>query len=67
MMAYPKLARCRVLVYGVDRVWIVEPDNRDVLVFSSSIDSRKLTQTDDVKGEGPLQGFSLRIAQLFEA
>jgi Uma2 family endonuclease len=36
---------------GVDRVWIVEPDNRAVTVFSSSIDSRKLTQNDDVRGE----------------
>src|SRR5262245_66636919 len=26
---------------GVDRVWVVEPDNRTVLVFSSPTDSRR--------------------------
>jgi Uma2 family endonuclease len=51
---------------GVDRVWVVEPDNRDVLVFSSPTDTRKLSETDELKGEGLLQGFTLRVARLFE-
>jgi len=50
---------------GVDRVWIVEPENRSVLVFTSPTESRQLTENDDLKGEGPLHGFSIRVAHLF--
>ena len=31
---------------GVHRVWIVEPDNRDVLVYSSITEMRKLSEGD---------------------
>jgi Uma2 family endonuclease len=50
---------------GVDRVWIVEPANRSVLVFMSPTESRQLTENDDLKGEGPLHGFSVRVAHVF--
>jgi Uma2 family endonuclease len=50
---------------GVDRVWVVEPDNRCALVFASPTDSRKLTDADELRGEGLLHGFSLGVAQLF--
>ena len=51
---------------GVQRVWIVEPDNRDVLVYSASTEMRKLGEGDLLTGEGVLEGFSLPVAQLFE-
>ena len=51
---------------GVQRVWIVEPDNRDVLVYSTSTEMRKLGEGDLLTGEGVLEGFSLPVAQLFE-
>ena len=51
---------------GVHRVWIVEPDNRDVLVYSSITEIRKLSEGDTVIGEGVLDGFSLPVAALFE-
>jgi len=50
---------------GVDRVWIVEPENRSVLVFRSPTESRQLTENDDLAGEGPLEGFSIRVAHVF--
>jgi Uma2 family endonuclease len=52
---------------GVDRVWIVEPENRSVLVFTSPTESRQLSPNDDLEGEGLLHGFSIRVADLFEA
>ena len=51
---------------GVDRVWIVEPDNRAVLVYRSITEMRKLSEGDTVIGEGVLDGFSLPVAELFE-
>jgi Uma2 family endonuclease len=51
---------------GGHRVWIVEPDNRDVLVYSASTEMRKLGEGDMLMGEGVLDGFTLAIAELFE-
>lgn len=52
---------------GVDRVWIVEPENRSVLVFTSPTESRQVGENDDLKGEGPLEGFSIRVSDIFAA
>ena len=51
---------------GVHRVWIVEPDNRDVLVCSASTEMRKFGEGDMLVGEGVLDGFTLPVAELFE-
>jgi Uma2 family endonuclease len=51
---------------GVHRVWIVEPDNRDVLVYSTSTEMRKFGEGDMLTGEGVLDGFTLPVAELFE-
>jgi Uma2 family endonuclease len=51
---------------GVQWVWIVEPDHRDVLVYSSSTEMRKFGEGDILTGEGVLEGFSLPVAELFE-
>ena len=51
---------------GVDRVWIVEPENRAVSVFVSATESHRLGEEDELVGEGALAGFSLRVARLFD-
>lgn len=50
---------------GVERVWVVEPENRAVLVCRSPSEARRLGETDTLEGEGVLGGFSLPIASLF--
>ena len=50
---------------GVYRVWIAEPDNRDVLVYSASTEMRKFGEGDMLVGEGVLDGFTLPVAELF--
>lgn len=51
---------------GVDRVWIVEPDNRAVLVYRSITEMSRLGAGDTLLGEGVLEGFSVPVAELFE-
>jgi Uma2 family endonuclease len=50
---------------GVERVWVVEPQNRQVLVFSSSTDVTELDEDDTLRGEGALEGFAMRVGDLF--
>lgn len=50
---------------GVDRVWIVEPETRSVLVYSSPTAFTQLEAGDTLVGEGALSGFSLPLAELF--
>lgn len=52
---------------GVDRVWIIEPEQRKVLVFRSLTDLSELTAGDTVRGEGLLSGFALPLTELFPA
>jgi Uma2 family endonuclease len=52
---------------GVRWVWIVEPENRAVLVFRSSGDFQQLGSEDMLVREGPLEGFTLPVASLFAA
>lgn len=51
---------------GVQWVWIVEPDHRDVLVYNASNTMRKFGEGDTLTGEGVLEGFALPVAELFE-
>jgi len=50
---------------GVRWVWIVEPENRTVLVFRSITDIQQYGMDDVLAGEGILEGFSLTVANLF--
>ena len=50
---------------GVRWVWIVEPENRAVLVFRSPSQIQKLGEQDTLRGEGVLEGFELPLAELF--
>jgi Uma2 family endonuclease len=52
---------------GVQRVWVVEPENRAVLVYRSITEMERLGEADTLKGEGVLEGFSLPVADLFAA
>ena len=50
---------------GVHRVWIVNPENRNVRVYRSSTKVQNLTDGDIVEGEGSLVGFKQDISSLF--
>ncbi|HLF03134.1 MAG TPA: Uma2 family endonuclease [Anaerolineales bacterium] len=52
---------------GVQQVWIVEPDNRAVRIYRSATEMQKLSESDVLKGEGPLTGFEMPVAKLFES
>ncbi len=50
---------------GVQQVWIVEPENRTVLVCHSRTDLRELGEQDTLVGEGVLDGFNMPVVTLF--
>lgn len=50
---------------GVDRVWIVEPEQRKVLVLRAPAELTELGEGDILRGEGALDGFELPLAELF--
>ena len=50
----------------VEQVWIVEPENRALSVFTSSADVRRFGEGDTLIGEGVMAGFSLPVAGLFD-
>lgn len=51
---------------GAEQVWIVEPENRTVLIYRSPTDFRRYTEGDTIQGEGIFAGFSLSVSTLFE-
>ncbi|MEW6755508.1 MAG: Uma2 family endonuclease [Candidatus Latescibacterota bacterium] len=50
---------------GVERVWVVEPGDRTVAVYRSTMQSQRFGQGDQVRGEGALEGFALDVTELF--
>lgn len=50
---------------GVERVWIVEPQNRKVLVFSATTEVEEYDEEETLRGEGALEGFAVKVADLF--
>lgn len=50
---------------GVERVWIVEPEPRKVLVYQSPTVVTELQVDDTLEGEGLLTGFRLNVADIF--
>ena len=50
---------------GVQQVWVVEPENRSVLVYRSAAEVRTLLESDVLVAEGLLEGFSLPVATIF--
>ena len=53
------------LAIGTDRVWLVEPDIRSVLVYRSATEFERLSEEDVLAGEGALSGFRIRVRDLF--
>jgi len=53
------------LAIGVQQVWVVEPENRSVLVYRSATEIHTLLESDVLVGDGPLEGFSLPVATIF--
>lgn len=51
---------------GVDTVWVVEPSNRAVQVYRGIDKVQTLEEGDVLKGDGPLEGFSVKIGDLFD-
>lgn len=50
---------------GAEWVWIVEPENRAILVYHSMTEMQKLDEAATLSGEGVLSGFELAVADLF--
>ncbi len=52
---------------GCERVWVVYPSLEQIYVYQSLTQVRVLTRKDSLEGEEFLPGFTLPIANLFEA
>lgn len=50
---------------GVERVWVVYPNHRQVYVYTSPVDVRILDEQGELDGERILPGFRLPLSQLF--
>ncbi|HYN87752.1 MAG TPA: Uma2 family endonuclease [Ardenticatenaceae bacterium] len=50
---------------GVEQLWIVERENRTVLIYHSPTEMRQLGGEDILVGDGLLEGFSLPLASMF--
>jgi Uma2 family endonuclease len=51
---------------GVQRVWVVYPDEEQVYVYSSPTSIRVLERSGELDGEELLEGFRLPLSELFE-
>ena len=51
---------------GTQIVWVIEPGSKTVTVYRSETDIKLLTREDTLDGEDVVEGFSCRVAQLFE-
>jgi Uma2 family endonuclease len=52
------------LTHGVRLVWVVDPEDRSMIVYRSLQDMKFLQENDLVSGEDVLPGFSCRVADL---
>lgn len=50
---------------GVDRVWIVEPETKSVLVYEDSTTMKKYDAGEVVSGDVPLEGFEIPVDEIF--
>lgn len=50
---------------GVDVVWVVEPEQRSVLVYRGGLAPEALGEGDILRGEGLLEGLEIPLAALF--
>jgi Uma2 family endonuclease len=50
---------------GIPLIWIVSPQTRTVLVYRPDGTSQRLRDTDDLTADPIIEGFRVRIANLF--
>ena len=50
---------------GVEQVWIVEPENRLVVVYSSPTAATRYSEEEVLLGTGAVEGFQLALSDLF--
>lgn len=51
---------------GVRWVWVVEPENRAIVVHRSLTDLTVLGEADTLRGEGVLEGFAMAVSDVFD-
>ncbi len=51
---------------GVKWIWVVNPKNRDLIIYQGDKEPKKLRENDTLIGEDILSGFELKISKLFE-
>ena len=50
---------------GVEYVWLIEPEDRMVFIYSELTEVIRLGDDEILRGEGPLTGFALPLVELF--
>jgi Uma2 family endonuclease len=50
---------------GVERVWVCEPEQQDILVYRAPDEYIRVGTDETLRGEGVLNGFELRVSELF--
>jgi hypothetical protein len=59
--------RAEFFAAGTLLFWIVYPERREIVVSTGPEEHRRLTATDVLDGGNVLPGFTLPVAELFEA
>lgn len=50
---------------GIPQVWVIDPDDRSMIVYSQNQESKTLDETDDLTGDGILPGFACKVSDFF--
>lgn len=51
---------------GVEQVWVVEPQDRTVVVYRTPTEGNRYGAKDTISGWGALDGFALEVGSIFE-
>jgi Uma2 family endonuclease len=51
---------------GASLGWLIDPDARTVHIYRPGQDAEELVNVDHVAGEGPVEGFRLELADIWE-
>jgi Uma2 family endonuclease len=51
---------------GVELGWLIDGDNRTVYVYRGSAEPRVVENAESIAGEGPVEGFVLPLAEIWE-
>lgn len=51
---------------GVRQVWLVSPENKEIVIYHSPTRTTILTEADDLASEELLPGFRCRVGELFQ-